>query len=159
MSEPALSNREIAGVFGRMAALMELRDDNAFKIRAYRNAAELIEDFHTPLADLAATGGAARLRELPGIGAAISQKIVELLETGTFKAYEEVKREIPETVLDLLKVEGVGMKMAQLLYRQFQIASLADFAKFVAGGGLDSVPRLGEKGQQRIRASLQTLLG
>jgi DNA polymerase (family X) len=154
-----MTNQEIANVFRRLADLMELRDDNAFKLRAYRNAAELIEDFHTPLADLAATGGAARLRELPGIGEAISQKIIDLLDTGTFKAYEEIKREIPETVLDLLKVEGVGMKLAQLLYRQFQIANLPDFAKFVAGGGLNSVPRLGEKGQQRIRASLQTLLG
>ncbi len=159
MSKPALSNREIADVFGRLAALMELREDNAFKIRAYRNVAELIEDFHTPLADLAAEGGATRLRELPGIGEAISQKIIELLDTGTFKAYEEIKREIPESVLDLLKVEGVGLKLAQLLYGQFQVANLPDFAKFVAGGGLDSVPRLGEKGQQRIRASLQALLG
>lgn len=159
MSEPALSNPEIAEVFRRLADLMELRDDNAFKLRAYRNAAELIEDFHTPLAELAVAGGAVRLRELPGIGEAISRKIVDLLETGTFKAYEEIKREIPESVLDLLKVEGVGLKLAQLLYRQFQIANLADFAKFVAGGGLESVPRLGEKGQQRIRASLQLLLG
>lgn len=159
MSKSALSNQEIAEVFNRLAALMELRDDNAFKIRAYRNAAEVIEDFHTPLAELAAAGGAARLRELPGIGAAISQKIIDLLETGTFEAYEEIKREIPEGVLDLLKVDGVGMKLAQLLYRQFQITNLEDFAKFVAGGGLNSVPRLGEKGQQRIRASLQALLG
>lgn len=154
-----MTNGEIANVFRRLADLMELRDDNAFKLRAYRNAADLIEDFQTPLADLVAQGGAARLRELPGIGEAISQKIIDLLDTGTFKAYEEIKREIPETVLDLLKVEGVGMKLAQLLYRQFQITNLPDFAKFVAGGGLNSVPRLGEKGQQRIRASLQTLLG
>jgi DNA polymerase (family X) len=154
-----MTNVEIANDFRRLADLMELRDDNAFKLRAYRNAADLIEDFHTPLADLVAQGGAARLRELPGIGEAISQKIIDLLDTGTFKAYEEIKREIPETVLDLLKVEGVGMKLAQLLYRQFQITNLPDFAKFVAGGGLNSVPRLGEKGQQRIRASLQTLLG
>lgn len=153
-----MTNVEIANVFRRLADLMELRDDNAFKIRAYRNAADLIEDFHTPLADLAAAGGAARLRELPGIGEAISQKIIDLLDTGTFKAYEEIKRAIPETVLDLLKVEGVGLKLAQLLYRQFQITNLPDFAKFVAGGGLNSVPRLGEKGQQRIRTSLQTLL-
>jgi DNA polymerase (family 10) len=154
-----MTNQEIAAVFRRLADLMELRDDNPFKLRAYRNAAALIEDLPTPLAELAAAGGAARLRELPGIGEAISRKLVDLLETGTFKAYEEIKREIPESALDLLKVEGVGMKLAQLLYRQFQLTNLDDFARFVAGGGLASVPRLGERAQARIRESLQTLLG
>ncbi|MBI1764461.1 MAG: hypothetical protein HYR56_23805 [Acidobacteria bacterium] len=152
-----MTNAEIANVFRRLADLLELRGDNEFKLRAYRNAADLIADLVTPLADLYAASGVARLRELPGIGAAISQKIVDLLTTGTFKAYEEVKREIPASVLDLLQVDGVGMKTLQILYHQFQLTNLADFAKFVAGGGLDSVPRLGEKTQQRIRASLQTL--
>jgi DNA polymerase (family 10) len=103
-------------------------------------------------------GGVARLRELPGVGEAISRKIVELLETGTFKAYEEIKTEIPETVLDLLKVDGVGLKTLQILHRRFQITNLDDFAKFVEGGGLDSVPHLGAKTQYRIRASLRDLL-
>ncbi len=154
-----MTNAEIANVFRRLADLLELRGDNEFKLRSYRNAAELIEDLPTPLADLNAAGGAARLRELPGIGEAISKKIVDLLTTGTFKAYEEVKREIPESVLDLLRVDGVGSKTLQIFYHQFQLTNLDDFAKFVAGGGLDSVPRLGEKTQQRIRESLQTLLG
>ena len=152
-----MTNAEIARVFRRLADLLELRGENEFKLRAYRNAAELIEDFQTPLAELAEAGGAAKLQELPGIGKAISEKIVSLLATGTFKAYEEVKREIPESVLDLLQVDGVGMKTLQILYHQFQLTNLADFAKFVAGGGLASVPRLGDKVQQRIRASLATL--
>lgn len=153
-----MTNAEIANVFRRLADLLELRGDNEFKLRSYRNAAELIEDLATPLADLKAAGGAARLRELPGIGEAISKKIVDLLTTGTFKAYEEVTREIPESVLDLLRVDGVGIKTLQILYHQFQLTNLPDFAKFVAGGGLNCVPRLGEKSQQRIRESLQTLL-
>ena len=98
------------------------------------------------------------MRELPGVGEAISKKVVELLETGTFKAYEDVKAKIPETTLDLLKVAGVGLKTLQLLYHRFQINNLDDFAKFVEGGGLSSVPHLGEKTQDRIRASLRELL-
>lgn len=152
-----MTNQEIAAVFRRLADLMELRDDNPFKIRAYRTAAETIEDTTTPLAEMAAAGGVARLRELPGIGEAISKKIVDLVETGTFKAWEEIKAEIPETVLDLLKVEGLGLKTLQILYRQFRITNLDDFAKFVEGGGLASVPRLGDKAQDRIRASLEQL--
>jgi DNA polymerase (family 10) len=152
-----MTNQEIASVFRRLADLMELGEDNPFKIRAYRAAAETIEDTATPLAEMVEAGGAARLRELPGVGEAISKKIVELLETGTFKAYEEIKAKIPETVLDLLKVEGVGMKTLQILYSRFQITNLDDFAKFVAGGGLNSVSRLGERAQERIRASLKEL--
>lgn len=152
-----MTNQEIATVFRRLADLMELGEDNPFKIRAYRTAAETIEDTTMPLAEMVVAGGVARLRELPGVGEAISKKIVELLETGTFKAYEEIKAKIPETVLDLLKVEGVGMKTLQILYSQFQITNLDDFAKFVAGGGLHSVPRLGERAQDRIRASLEEL--
>lgn len=128
-----------------------------FKIRSYRTAAETIEDASASLAEMASAGGAARLRELPGVGEAISKKIVELLETGTFKLYEEVKAEIPETVLDLLEVDGVGLKTLQALFHQFHIASLDDFSKFVEGGGLNSVPRLGGSVQSRIRASLKQL--
>lgn len=153
-----MTNAEIANVFRRLANLLELRGDNEFKLRAYRNAADLIEDLTTPLAELYAAGGVARLRELPGIGEAISKKIADLLTTGTFKAYEEIKRELPESVLELLRVYGVGIKLLQILYHQFLLTNLSDFAKFVAGGGLNSVPRLGEKTQQRIRESLQTLL-
>jgi DNA polymerase (family X) len=153
-----MDNQEIAAVFRRLADLMEIGEDNPFKIRAYRTAAETIEDTSTPLAEMVSEGGVARLRELPGVGEAISKKIVELLQTGSFKAYEDAKAKIPETSLDLLKVEGVGLKTLQLLYQRFQITNLEDFAKFVNGGGLSSVPHLGEKTQARIRASLKELL-
>jgi DNA polymerase (family 10) len=153
-----MTNQEIAGVFRRLADLMELGEENPFKIRAYRTASETIEDTTTPLAEMVSEGGVARLRELPGVGEAISRKILELLETGAFKAYEEIKAKIPETTLDLLKVDGVGLKTLQLLYQRFQITNLDDFAKFVEGGGLNSVPHIGEKTQDRIRASLKKLL-
>jgi DNA polymerase (family 10) len=152
-----MSNLEIADFFRRLANLMELGDDNPFKIRAYRSAADTIEDTTTPLAEMNEAGGVSRLRELPGVGEAISKKIVELLETGTFKAYEEIKTKIPETTLDLLKIDGIGIKTLQILHQQFQITNLDDFAKFVAGGGLNSVPNMGEKTQARIRASIAEL--
>lgn len=157
MSKSEMSNPEIAAIFHRIADLMEFRDGNPFKIRSYRTAAEVIEDTSTPLPQMVAEGGTARLRELPGIGDAISKKIVEILATGTCQLYEELKTEIPETVLDLARVEGIGLKTAQLLYGQFKLTNLEDFAKFVGGGGLQSVPRLGEKSQARIRASLKQL--
>jgi DNA polymerase (family X) len=153
----AMTNQEIAAVFRRLADLLELRDENPFKVRSYRTAAETIEDTPAQLVELIASGGEAKLRELPGIGEAISKKIVELRDTGTFRLYEEVKAEIPETVLDLLKVEGIGSKTLQILYRQFHITSLEDFAKFIEGGGLNSVPRLSDQTKLRISASIKQL--
>jgi len=152
-----MTNQAIAAVFRRLADLLELIDENPFKLRSYRNAAETIEGTPRPLAEIFAQGGAEKLRELPGIGEAISRKIVDLLQTGTFKRFEEVKAQIPETVLDLLQVEGIGLKTLQILYRQFQITNLNDFAKFVDGGGLESVPRMSVSTQKRIRDSLKRL--
>jgi len=152
-----ITNQEIANLFRRLADLLELRSENPFKIRSYRTAAETFEETPTPIAELVESGGQARLRDLPGIGEAISKKVIEILETGTFKLYQEITAEVPETVLDLLKVEGIGIKTLQILYHQFQLTSLEDFAKFVAGGGLDSVPRLSGKSQLRIRNSLKQL--
>ncbi len=155
------TNADIAAVFRRLADLADLKDlrgDNGFKIRAYRNAADVIEDHPTPLVELHSAGGVAALQTLPGIGSAISQKIADLLTTGTFKAYEEIQQEIPLSTLDLLRVEGVGMKTAQTLYRQFQLTNLEDFAKFIAGGGLDCLPNLGERSQEKMRASVEDLL-
>lgn len=152
-----MTNQEIADVFHRLANLLELDEENPFKIRSYRAAAETIEDWPRPLAEVVAGAGPEGLRELPGIGEAISKKILDLLTTGTFKTYEEITARIPETVLDLLRVDGIGLRTVQLLYAQFQLTNLDDFAKFVAGGGLNSVPRLGERAQARIRESLKEM--
>lgn len=153
-----MTNPEIANVFRRLANLLELAEENFFKVRSYQTAADTIEDWPQPLAEIVAAQGAAGLRELPGIGEAISKKIFDLLATGSFKAYDEIRARIPESTLDLLKVDGVGIKTLKIFYHQFCLTNLEDFAKFVAGGGLNSVPGLGEKLQARIRASLANLL-
>lgn len=152
-----MTNQEIAAVFRRLASLLELGGENFFKVRSYQSAADTIEDWPQPLAEIFAEKGVTGLRELPGIGEAISKKIADLLTTGTFNAYEKAKAAIPETTLDLLKVDGVGIKTLKIFYEQFCLTNLDDFAKFVAGGGLDSVPGMGEKTRVRIRASLSQL--
>lgn len=152
-----MTNQQIADVFRRLANLLDLRGENFFKVRSYQSAADTIEDWPQPLAELVAEKGIASLRELPGIGEAISKKIVDLLTTGSFKAYDEVRAEIPESTLDLLKVDGVGIKTLRTFYHQFCLTNLDDFAKFVAGGGLGSVEGMGEKLQSRIRQSLNQL--
>jgi DNA polymerase (family 10) len=152
-----MDNYEIAERFTRLANLMELRGDDQFRVRSYRNAAEVIETWPTPLKQIAAEEGVKGLQALPGVGKAISGKIVELLEKGTFEAWEKLIVETPETALDLLRVGGIGLKTASTLHQQFKIASLDDLKKFVAGGGLEMVDGIGEKSAERITQSLKSL--
>ena len=152
-----MNNEEIAGRFERFAVLLEIRGEDKFRVRSYRNAAEVIESWPTPLSEIAREGGAKGLQSLPTIGKAISAKIVELLARGSFEAYEQLTAETPETVLDLLDVGGVGLKTAGLLHQQFKISSLDDLSKFVAGGGLELVDGVGDKTAERIAESLRAL--
>jgi DNA polymerase (family X) len=152
-----MDNEAIAERFSRLANLMEIRGDDHYRIRSYRNAAEVIETWPTPLKRIAAEEGIKGLQTLPGVGKAISGKIIELIEKGTFDAWEKLVAETPETVLDLMRVGGIGIKTAATLHQQFKIASLNDLKQFVAGGGLEMVDGIGEKSVERIRESLRRL--
>lgn len=149
-----MTNDEIARRFERLALLLEIRGEDKFRVRSYRNAAEMIETWPTPVAAIAREEGLKGLQTIPGVGKAISGKIVEMLERGTFEAWERLTAETPETVLDLLTVEGVGAKTAAVLYQQFKISSLEDLRRFVEGGGLELVDGVGEKTAERIRRSV-----
>jgi DNA polymerase (family 10) len=152
-----MDNEAIARRFERLANLMEIRGDDRFRIRSYRNAAESIETWPTPMKTIAQEEGARGLQTIPGVGKAISGKIIELLEKGTFEAWEKLIAETPESVLDILRVGGIGLKTAATLHQQFKIASLDDLKKFAAGDGLEMVDGLGEKSAERIRESLKHL--
>ena len=152
-----MQNEEIARRFSQLATLMEIRGDDPFRLRSYRNASEAIEVWPTPMKEIAAQEGIAGLQSIPGVGKAIAGKILELLERGTFDAWERLTAETPASVLDLLEIPGVGPKTAALLHTKFKISSLDDLRKFVAGGGLDMVDGVGPKMAERIREHLDTL--
>jgi DNA polymerase (family X) len=152
-----MDNEEIARRLNRMAALMEVRGEDQFRLRSYRMAAEAIETWPTEMQKILATESAAGLQEIPGVGNAIAGKIVELLESGTFAAWERLTAETPDTVLDLLELPGVGPKTAAMLHQKFKISSLEDLRQLVAGGGLETVDGIGPKTAERIKKSLQRL--
>lgn len=152
-----MNNEAIARRFYRLAALMEIRGDDPFRLRSYRNAAEALETWPTPLKQIAKDEGIAGLQSIPGVGKAIAGKIIELLERGTFDAWEKITAKTPETVLDLLELPGVGPKTAAMLHQKFKVSSLKELKKFVAGGGLDIVDGIGPKTAERIKESLELL--
>jgi len=149
-----MDNEQIARRFRSMAALMEVRGEDTFRIRSYRMAAEAIETWPVPVKQIAAAEGAAGLQEIPGVGKALAGKIVELIDHGTFAAWERLTDETPESVLDLLDLPGVGPKTAAMLHKKFKISSLDELREFVAGGGLETVDGIGPKGADRIRSAL-----
>jgi DNA polymerase (family 10) len=149
-----MNNAEIARRFYRLSALMEIRGDDPFRLRSYRNAAEAIEVWPTPLKKIADEEGLAGLQEIPGVGKAIAGKVIDLLERGTFDAWERLVKETPETVLDLTEIPGIGPKTAALLHERFKVSSLPELKAFVTGGGLDMVDGIGPKTAERIKQAL-----
>jgi len=150
-----MDNEEIARRFNRMASLMEVRGEDTFRIRSYRMAAEAIETWPTPMQKIAAQDGLAGLLEIPGVGKALAGKIIELIDTGTFAAWDKLTAETPATVLDLLELPGVGPKTAATLHQKFKIASLDDLRRFVTSGGLEMVDGIGPKSAARIKSAIE----
>ena len=150
-----MNNEVIARRFYRLAALMELRGDDPFRWRSYRNAAEAIEVWPTPLKEIAEKDGVTGLQEIPGVGKAIAGKVIELLTRGTFDAWERLTAQTPESVLDLMELPGIGPKTAALLHQRFKVSSIAELKTFVAGGGLDMVDGIGAKTAEKIKETLE----
>jgi len=151
-------NAKIANLLKQIAGMLEFQNENSFKIRAYQMAAETIEATQLSIAEMVAQGGASGLQKIPGIGKGISAQIVEIVQTGQSDYFSELTTKVPATVLDLRTVSGIGLKTAQLLYRDFGVKSLDDLHRLAEGDGLKSVPGLGEKTIARIKASLERKL-
>ena len=141
-----MDNATIAGVFEQIGALLELKAANPFKIRAYRGAAETIATTAERIADLSAED----LRAIPGIGKDLAAKIRELVETGGLRFHRELLEEFPATILDLLRLQGVGPKTVALLYGQLGIATLDALEQVARDGSLRTLRGLGRKKEQLI---------
>ena len=150
-----MNNEEIARRFYQLATLMEIRGDDPFRLRSYRNAAEAIEVWPTPLKQIAADEGMTGLQGIPGVGKAIAGKVIELLDKGTFDAWERLTAETPATVLELMEIPGIGPKTAAMLHQRFKVSSREDLKKFVEGDGLEMVDGIGPKTEERIRETLE----
>jgi DNA polymerase (family 10) len=149
------TNAEIAQRLKEIRTLMEFAGEPFFKFMAYERAAETIENA-APLPDLIAGG---RLQELPGVGKTIAGRIAELCATGTCGYLEELRARYPSTLIDVLAVQGVGMKTAQMLYDKLGIASLPDLERAITAGALDALPRFGKKSVENIKRGLLAYQG
>lgn len=121
------NNADIARLFNRVADLLEIADANAFRVRAYRNAARTLDDQSQSIAEM--IEGGADLSELPEIGNDLAGKIEEIVKTGSLKLLEELEEQVPGELAELLKVKQLGPKRAGALHRHLNISSLDDLAQ------------------------------
>ena len=147
----SLDNLAIARVFAEIGDLLEIKNENPFKIRAYRNVSETIAHTAERMADLPA---AARLA-IPGIGKDLNAKITELVETGTIAYHQELLKEFPPTILDLLRLQGVGPKTVAMLYRDLGIGTLDDLERAAREGRLRNLKGMGAKKEAFILKALE----
>jgi len=146
-----VENLAISRVFAEIGDLLEIKGENPFKIRAYRNAAETIAHTAERIADLSASGRLA----IPGIGKDLSAKISELVDTGAIAYHQALLQEFPPTILDLLHLQGVGPKTVALLYRELGIRTLADLETAAREGRLRAIKGMGAKKESWILKALE----
>ena len=141
-----MKNQEIAKIFNEIAGLLEIKNDNPFRIRAYRRAALNVEGLTRNVEDLSED----ELLGVPGVGKELAAKIAEYIKTGNIAAHEELKKEIPQIVLDLESVPGLGPKTAMLLHEKLHIKSIDELAKLAEEHKLAGLPGIKGKTEENI---------
>jgi DNA polymerase (family 10) len=149
-----MENSEIAKIFEEIADILEIKGENPFRIRSYRNAALVIGGLAVSLKSIV-EGGEKKLESIPGIGTSIREKVVEMLATGKCKFHEELLKELPSGLLDLLRVSGVGPKKVALLYNKVGISTVEELEKAARAHKLCGLPGMGEKSEQKILKAVQ----
>lgn len=150
-----MNNAEIAKVFFDLADLLDLKGENPFKVRAYRKAARSIEYASVELEQLVKEGK--DLKEIPGVGEAIAQKITDLVTTGKLQLFEDLKKEFPRGITTFLDIPGVGPKTANLLANELGITSIEELEAAIVSGRVSQLYRMGDKAAGNILHNIQAL--
>src|SRR5436305_6937430 len=148
-----MENRNIAAIFYETADLMEIRGDDPFRIRSYRRAAEAVEALPTRIADIASD--TKKLLEIPGIGKGMAANIQQLLREGNFSLHADLLQKYRPSMLELLKIQGLGPKTIALVWDAFQICDVEGVEKLAREGKLRELPRMGEKQEQKILKGIE----
>jgi DNA polymerase (family 10) len=149
-----MNNKQIAKVFEDIADLLELKGENPFKIRAYQKVVRSIEHLPVEVEQLVRED---RLKEIPGVGEAITKKITELITTGKLEYYEKLKADFPEGISTLLSIPGVGPKTAMLLSNELGVSTVDELEEAIVSGKVARLYRMGDKTAENILHHIQAL--
>jgi DNA polymerase (family 10) len=148
-----VDNKTIANVFYETADMMEINADDPFRIRSYRRAAEALDGLPQQVAALA--DDVKKLLEIPGIGKGMAANIQELAQTGKLQLHQELCEKYRPSMLELLKIQGLGPKTIALIWSAFQVSDIEGVEKLAKEGKLQTLPRLSSKSEQKILKSIE----
>jgi len=147
-----MENLDVARILDEVADLLEIQGANPFRVRAYRGAVRTVEGLTRPLSQMVDEGE--DLTELPGIGKQVDAHIRELLQTGELTVLDEITREVPRTLVELVRLDGVGPKKAKKLWEELGVESVAMLEVEIEKGTVEELAGFGEKSVQKIRRSI-----
>ncbi len=151
---PTFDNKYIANILYETADLMEVKNEDPFRIRSYRRAAEAIEGHGQQLSEI--WNEPKKLLEIPGIGKGMVANITEIFtNAGKLKLHQELLEKYHPSMLELLKISGLGPKTIALIWDAFQVCDVAGVEKLAKEGKLRDLPRLSEKTEQKILRSIE----
>lgn len=147
-----IHNHDVAGIFDELADLLEIKGENPFRVRAYRNAARTVAGLSRSVADLAAEDKG--LDGIPGIGKDLADKIRTIVATKKLPVLEDLKKEMPAGLSTLMRVRGLGPKKIALLYKELKVASIEDLKKAATAGRIRELAGFSEKTERTILEGL-----
>lgn len=147
-----MNNKEVAKVLKDIGTMLDLKGENPFKTSAYYNGARIIETLNKNVSDLVDSG---EINNLKGIGKALSEKITELVHTGSLQYYEKLKSSIPEGLMDLLQIQGLGAKKVKIIYEKLNITTIGELEYACKENRLRDLDGFGEKSQQNILQGIE----
>ena len=150
-----MDNSQIAEIFETIANLLEVKGENVFTVRAYQRASRTIERYPEDIQRMVAEGK--NLREISGIGRAISEKINEMLSTGGLKSLETLKSEFPSGLLEIMKISGIGPKTARILWKEAGGTNITELETAIRQDRLKDLPRVGKKLGNNILREIEFL--
>lgn len=145
-----MTNKEIAQSFKLLANLMELYGENSFKIRTYMNGYSVLKKIEFPIENLSEL----ELSEIDGIGKAVSSKVIELIQTGEMPVLQELRKQTPEGIIDMLKVRGLGPKKIRTIWNELEIETVGELIQACEENRLIALKGFGKKTQADIKSKL-----
>lgn len=146
-----VTRESLVSTLEEIALLLELKGENPFKTRAYRNGAEVVQNFDGDIVTRAAEND---LKGIKGIGDALQQKLHELASTGKLAYFEDLRAEFPPTLFELFELQGLGPKKIKALYDKLGISSVAELKEACEGKAISDLPGFGAKTVEKILAAI-----
>jgi DNA polymerase (family 10) len=148
-----MDNHTIARCLGEIADILDIKGENSFRVRSYRMAAESVENAGDDLSGRVSRGES--VQHLPGIGSSMGQKIKEIVETGSCAYHRELLAEVPETLLELLKIPGLGPKGVSAVWSKLGVTSVAELEAVIRDGRFRTLPGMKEKKEAKVLKGIE----